>query len=87
MNGIKPIDAIKNIHNKDLPILIICSQEDTLVPWTSSYRLYTECLKQAFTNVRLFIAKHGGHCRISSGASKDEYKQVMTDFCKHHQLV
>jgi len=79
-----PLSMIPHIRNKDLPILIICSKKDELIPWTSSYRLYEEFKKHGFTNVHIFISSRGKHVRILEDRYAHLYKEAVDTFYKKY---
>lgn len=81
-NAPTPLDMIPYIKNKKLPILIVCSREDELVPWDSSYRVFEEFKKQGFENVHILINSHGKHVRILEGRCADVYKCTADTFYK-----
>lgn len=57
-------EAIKNIHNKNLPVLIIHSQPDSAAPITEALRYYTHFKREGFTNVYLVRLPEGMHGRV-----------------------
>jgi len=57
-NGVKPIDVVHNIR-ADLPILIICSLQDTLVPASSSIKLYKRLRETGHNHTYLLLLEHG----------------------------
>jgi hypothetical protein len=59
--GISPLVAVKKITRKDIPILIICSKTDALIPWQRSARLYLELVKAGHSNVHLLMLNKGEH--------------------------
>jgi prolyl oligopeptidase family protein len=61
--GIKPIDQVQKIK-KDLPILIICSFEDKLVPVWSSINLYIALRESGHQNAYLLILPEGKHAKL-----------------------
>lgn len=70
LNTTPTINRIKNIQNKNLPILIIHSQDDRRVHISSSWKLYIELKNLGFTKVyfsELTTGKHGfyiqGECK------------------------
>ena len=79
-----PLDMIPFIQNKDLPILIICSKKDELIPWDSSYRLHEEFKKHNFTNVHIFVSSHGKHVRILEDRCANLYKQAADTFYQRY---
>jgi len=84
-NGIRPIDMISDIR-KDLPILIICSKEDPLVPCHSSIKLYQKFKKFGYSSVHLFVADHGKHSRILCDQSGNTYQAVVHAFYEKYGL-
>ncbi|MDR3646080.1 MAG: hypothetical protein P4L22_00905 [Candidatus Babeliales bacterium] len=63
-DGMQPIDSIKNIANKNLPIFIIHSKQDTLISINHSRRLYLEFLKCGFKHVYLIETETGQHSNL-----------------------
>lgn len=85
--GTQPIDSIKKCTSKDIPLLIICSQQDLLVPWHSSVALYLELKKQGFSNVHLLYLSDGGaHSHMLDGPQAELYKNVLHAFFKRYGL-
>ncbi len=85
MNGIRPIDLITHIDNK-VPILLICSREDTLVPPTSTINLYKALHINNRPNVHILMVPHGKHARILSGPDGDIYQNVGHAFLQAYHL-
>jgi len=84
-NGIKPCDVLENIP-KDLPILIICSKKDTLVPFTTSQKLYEELIKTGHKNVHFFITDYGRHGKILHDHNQEKYITTIHTFYKQYNL-
>ncbi|MFI5332815.1 MAG: prolyl oligopeptidase family serine peptidase [Candidatus Babeliales bacterium] len=86
--GIRPIDVVDCIPN--IPILMICSLEDTVVPPRNTMRLYKKLIKDGRTNVHLFITKHGEHGRIMFDAEHPEvgitYRNIVHAFLQTYAL-
>ena len=85
--AITPFNAIPLIQNKDLPILLIHSKKDHVVPYVHSLQLYQQLLDHGFTNVHLMLLPHGRH----SYALQDEtvaplYAQTVHSFYKKYNL-
>ena len=59
-SGIKPIDVAKNIP-PTLPILLIHSMQDRLIPFTHSMRLYLELKKAGHNDAYLLPLRFGGN--------------------------
>lgn len=89
-HGLKPIDCIKNIHNKsqffNTPILIVASITDDLVPWESSFALYQELKNAGHTKVHFLLLEQGNHGFLLSGPDGKKYQQVVHAFYKHYDL-
>ena len=83
--GHSPANCIENIA-KELPILIICSKEDSLVPYTSSLNVYKKLVETGHTHVYIFIAEHGRHAFILQGPDGEKYQQVVNAFYKKYNL-
>jgi len=84
-NGIRPIDMVSDIR-KELPILIICSKEDPLVPWYSSIQLYKKLKESGHLSVHLFLADHGKHSRILCDQDGNTYQAVVHAFYEKYGL-
>ncbi len=84
-NGIRPIDLAGAIR-KDLPILIICSKEDQLVPYQSSVKLYKKLKESGHQAVHLFIADHGKHAKIWPGKDSNKYQKAVHSFYAKYDL-
>jgi len=63
-DGITPLGVAANIP-KELPILIVCSQEDSRVPVSSSKKLYDELVATGHTNVHFVMLDRGDHGKLS----------------------
>lgn len=59
-NSIPPMQVLKNIANKELPILILHSKEDKNIPFEHALMLYISFKEHGFTNVFL-VQLHGKH--------------------------
>lgn len=86
-NSIPPINAIKNITNKDLPILLIHAQNDKRVSYQNSLMLYQEFKRQGFRNLHIIILPEGRHSfLLQDDCSKDIYLQAVHAFYKKYNL-
>ncbi len=83
-DGITPIKAIKKIKRKDIPILIVCSKEDVIVPWYSTARLYLRFLRTGHTHVYLLVLEKGDHALLYNNA---EYRNVLHQFYKTYNIT
>lgn len=82
-SGIQPIYAAHTIP-LHLPILIICSKQDTLIPAASSIRLYKELLTTNHTHCYLLVTAHGSHANIIGSESRDLYINVVNAFYRNY---
>ncbi|MGB8367170.1 MAG: prolyl oligopeptidase family serine peptidase [Candidatus Babeliales bacterium] len=84
-NGIRPIDLVSGIR-KDLPIIIVCSKKDTLVPWHSSVKLYKKLKESGHQAVHLFVANHGKHSKILMDKDGHSYQAAVHAFYAKYDL-
>lgn len=82
-----PIEQIKYIHNKDLPILLVCSKEDRVVPYKSTARLYKEFKTRGFNNVYILLTQSGKHAQILWGPDGKKHQNVVHAFKKKHHIL
>jgi hypothetical protein len=86
-NGLRPIDLIAKIANKDLPILILCSRGDMIIPWKSSYALYEKAKNEGFTHVHFIAFEYGGHVSLlDQQLSRTSYHNTVHAFYKLYDL-
>ncbi len=83
--GYSPANCLKNI-SQDIPILIICSEEDHLVPCSSSINVYKKLVECGHKHVYIFIAKEGRHATILQGPEGEKYQQIINAFYKKYNL-
>ncbi len=82
-----PLQAIANITNKNLPILLLHSTTDTKVPVQHSYQLYQEFKNQGFVNVELVIFSEGNHSYLLKNETiKPLYLHAVHSFYKKYNL-
>jgi Prolyl oligopeptidase family len=84
-HGYSPAKCIEHI-SKDTPIFIICSQEDALVPYTSSINVYKKLIESGHKDAYLFITQKGKHAAILQGPDGDKYQYVLHAFYKKYHL-
>lgn len=85
-NGIRPIDCAAKIRT-DLPILIIISAKDGLVPVWSSINLYNELRATGHNNTYLVIFEDGRHAKlINHNRHGSMYRQVTHAFYQKFNL-
>lgn len=84
--GIRPIDQVRKI-TKDVPILIVCSIEDKLVPVWSSINLYIALRESGHCNAYLLILPEGKHAKlIDHPRSGYLYQQIVHAFYYKYAL-
>lgn len=83
--GSHAIDAVVSI-DKDLPMLLVCSKQDKLVPVESTVALYTALTDSGHTKAHIFIADNGRHGRLLHDADGHKYQQVVHAFYKKYGL-
>jgi len=83
--GTTPAGSLENIP-KEMPILIICSQEDHLVPAESSINVYKKLIESGHEHTYIFITNQGRHAAILSGPDGEKYEQVVNAFYKKYNL-
>ena len=67
---------------KELPILLICSKEDTVVPWQNTIKLYQKLRATGHKNAYLFVLEHGKHGMLIDPC----YNRVVNAFAKQFEL-
>lgn len=70
--------------NKELPILLICTKKDRVVPWQSTYNIYKILRQNGHHSVHIFIAEDGGHTRIIHGSDGKNYQCITHAFYKKY---
>ena len=83
--GIKPINVVNKI-NKHIPILLIHSRQDTLIPFESSKALYTKLRQSGHKHVYLLELYYGEHARYQFSKSALTYQQVVNAFYKKYGI-
>ncbi|MCX5923979.1 MAG: prolyl oligopeptidase family serine peptidase [Candidatus Dependentiae bacterium] len=87
VSSVPPLHAIKNITNKNLPILLLHSKDDSSVPFEHSLMLYLEFKNQGFTNVHLTAIAKGKHSfLLQTPAAKSVYLKAVHTFYKKYDL-
>lgn len=84
-HGYSPANCVENIC-KDTPIFITCSQEDDLVPYTSSINIYKKLVQCGHKHAYIFITEHGKHAAILQGPDGEKYQYVINAFYKKYNL-
>ncbi|MGZ6254516.1 MAG: alpha/beta hydrolase [Candidatus Chromulinivorax sp.] len=86
INSIPPLQTITKIKNKKLPILLIHSKHDTIVPIAASWKLYVALLQAGFDNVYLCELESGQHKDYPNGPDKMTYLKAQHSFYKYFNL-
>lgn len=84
-NYITPFEAAPKVPT-NLPILIICSEEDTRVPADLSKKLYDQLRATGHDQVHFVKLKHGFHGKLIESADSDTYRNVVHAFYKKYGL-
>ncbi len=85
-NGMRPIDLCERIK-KDLPILIICSTQDALVPVWSSINLYLALRESGHSHAYILVLPRGNHAKlINDRLHGPLYQQVTHAFYQKFDL-
>ncbi len=85
--AIPPIQALQNIQNKNLPILLLHSLEDKKVHFTNSLKLYQKFIDAGFQNVHICLLPHGKHSfLLQDDRVKDYYTMIVHSFYKKYNL-
>ena len=84
-HGWSPANSIENI-SKDIPIFIICSKEDHLVPCSSSMNVYKKLIESGHNHAYIFVTEHGRHAAILQGSDGEKYQWVVNAFYKKYGL-
>jgi len=84
-NGLHPIDAAPNI-SKDIPLLIISSDQDKLIPAWSTKNIYDALTQAGHKKSYLLACKNGSHGLISWGKDGALMRNVIHAFYKHHDI-
>lgn len=85
LNLFKPINAIKLI-NKDIPVILIHSQKDTLISVRCSRNLYCALAQAGHTKVHLYELVHASHNNAPFSEDADGYQRVVHAFYKAYDL-
>lgn len=83
-DAVAPVDAIKNIKNKNLPILILHGKSDANIPYAQGLELYTAFKKQGFDKVH-FATLTGKHAFLLRD-DKENYLKAVHTFYKQYGL-
>lgn len=79
-NGLQPIYAIKNIEQKNIPILFIWSKTDTVISYKNSKNLYLALRRARHTKLSYLECEKGTHGGILWGPEGNRYKEAVQKF-------
>lgn len=86
-HAIPTVQVIKNIANKNLPILLIHSKTDQRVAYQNSLMLFEEFQRQGFTNVNLVVIPSGRHSfLLQDNVIRPIYLKAVHNFYKKYGL-
>jgi predicted esterase len=80
-----PIDHVVHIK-KDLPILLVASLEDEIVPAKSTADLYIKLIESGHDHVYFLLLNKGGHGSLISGPESERYLAITHAFYRQHNL-
>lgn len=83
--GHSPENCIEHI-SKDIPIFIVCSKEDYLVPYSSSINIYKKLVELGHKHIYIFVTDYGRHAAILQGPDGEKYQWVINAFYKKYKL-
>lgn len=63
LDGIQPI-KVAHLIPKDIPLLLIASQEDTLIPAHSTQKMYNALVQSGHKKAHILTVKHGAHAKM-----------------------
>lgn len=86
-NGLQIPQAISMIEDKDLPILIIGSYEDTLIPVDQSEAVSELFKEHGHTKVETLFVEKGAHANIIFGESGIDYLNGLYSFYQKYGLI
>lgn len=84
-NHITPLEAAAKVP-KNIPILIICSAQDTRVPASLSKNLYDELVKTGHDKVHYIKLQNGAHGKLIQGPDSLIYRNAVHAFYKKYDL-
>lgn len=84
--GVRPIESVPQL-NRSIPILLVCSLEDKIVPAWSTMLVYAALKKAGHEHVYLLILEHGLHAKIIDNPRVGfQYQNVAHAFYKKYDL-
>ncbi|HEV2600670.1 MAG TPA: hypothetical protein VGT41_00095 [Candidatus Babeliales bacterium] len=83
--GIRPVDVAAKV-DPELPILVVCSKEDDVIPASSSIKLYEKIKQAGHKKAHLLVLDHGQHAYITAGRDGLKYRNVLHAFYQKYNL-
>lgn len=83
--GLFPIDTVANI-DKNIPILLIYSPKDKVIPLISSLILYVALREAGHEHVYLLELSSGDHGKLMLSSEASKYQNVVHAFYKKYNL-
>lgn len=83
--GIQPIKLVHQIRST-LPILFICSLQDTVVPYWSTLKLYQALVTAGHKNTYILILNKGAHSTMLQAEEGHIYQAVVHAFYQRYKL-
>jgi pimeloyl-ACP methyl ester carboxylesterase len=81
-----PVDLVAKIP-LDMPVLVVCSMQDTTVSAASSIRLYKKLRETGHNHAHLLILDHGRHAQLLQAQQGHIYHNVTHAFYKKYSLA
>ena len=82
--SVPPVEEIKNIKNKDLPVFIVHSDDDKIVNIRAGLKIYKAFKQAEFPHVYFCRLHHGGHNNNGKGADSHIYRTAIHSFYKKY---
>lgn len=83
--GIQPIN-VAHLIDKNIPIMLVHSQQDTIIPINDSRNLYLKLKEAGHQHVYLVELKQGVHAALLWGPEGELYRNVVHAFYKKYGL-
>lgn len=80
-----PDELVQQLPLK-IPILFICSYEDTTIPCTSVFNLFKKAYLAGHTDVYFLLTNRGDHAKILWGPDGKDYQECVHAFLAHYAL-
>ncbi len=87
--GITPIKAVRELWqgvDKELVVVFVHSQEDTVISVNASRMLYIALKEQGFKNLYFLETEKGAHANVFWGADKENVLEQLCYIYLHHNL-